>query len=134
STRTKAAHAQRAMTLGPGKDGMSWLTLHLPSVAAEGIWVKCTRTARAIKNQPRNGNRNEGHSRQDRQDGQSKQGGQGGSGENRTLTQLRVDVAASLLLGQQPLPGFSTDSPSPNLPASSTPAPSPSSGAGSGDN
>ena len=132
STRTKTAHAQRAMTLGPGKDGMSWLTLHLPSVAAEGIWVKCTRTARAIKNQPRNGNRNEGHSRQDKQDRQSQQGGQGGNGENRTLTQLRVDVAASLLLGQQPLPGFTTDTPSTNLQASSTPAPNPSSGSGSG--
>lgn len=90
-TRTKAAQAQRAMTLGPGKDGMSWLTLHVPSIAAEGIWVKCTRTARTIKNRPKNG------------------GDPDAPIENRTLTQLRVDVAAALLLGQQPLPGFTSD-------------------------
>lgn len=121
STRTKAAHAQRAMTLGPGKDGMSWLSLHLPSVAAEGIWVKCTRTARAIKNQPRVG---------DNPDGQN---GQKGLNENRTLTQLRVDVAAALLLGQQTLPGFTAENPGGNMTASSSSASSDKSATGSSD-
>ncbi|MEO8223048.1 MAG: HNH endonuclease, partial [Specibacter sp.] len=97
ATRTKAAYATRAMTLEPGKDGMSWLTLHLPAVAAEGIWVHCTRTARTIKHQARTGD----HAARQ---GAAWQGPAGtGSGEYRTLTQLRIDVAAALLLGQHPL-------------------------------
>nr|WP_233914012.1 DUF222 domain-containing protein [Arthrobacter polaris]UIK89627.1 DUF222 domain-containing protein [Arthrobacter polaris] len=109
TTRTKQAYSKRAMTLESGKDGMSWLTLHLPSLAAEGIWVNCTRTARAIKNQarlnhpPQNsttgarpGAAGGGH------DGSGGRDGSGG-GEYRTLTQLRIDVAAALLLNQHPL-------------------------------
>ncbi|MHA7176512.1 HNH endonuclease signature motif containing protein [Arthrobacter sp. Sr24] len=123
-TRTKTAHSQRAMTLGPGKDGMSWLTLHLPSLAAEGIWVKCTRTARALKNLPRTGENAESQS------SQSGENSQASHSENRTLTQLRVDVAAALLLGQQPLPGFSAENSGGNIPASSTTT---STGAGAGN-
>ncbi|MHA7305164.1 HNH endonuclease signature motif containing protein [Arthrobacter sp. TMN-49] len=93
TTRTKQAYAQRAMTLEPGRDGMSWLTLHLPAVAAEGIWVDCTRTARAIKGQARS---------EEHATGQDAAAGMG-SGEYRTLTQLRIDVAAALLLNQHPL-------------------------------
>ncbi|POH58760.1 DUF222 domain-containing protein, partial [Arthrobacter glacialis] len=91
TTRTKQAYEKRAMTLEPGKDGMSWLTLHLPAVAAEGVWVNCTRTARAIKHQAR------------RAAALTGQGAGVGSGEYRTLTQLRIDVAAALLLNQHPL-------------------------------
>ncbi|GAA4655629.1 HNH endonuclease signature motif containing protein [Arthrobacter cryoconiti] len=79
-TRTKEAISKREMTLEPSKDGMSWLTLHLPAPAAEGIWVHCTRAARRFQHQPEN------------------------SDQNRTLTQLRVDVATALLLGQHGLP------------------------------
>ncbi|MFB9165417.1 HNH endonuclease signature motif containing protein [Arthrobacter psychrochitiniphilus] len=116
STRSKAAHAARSMTLAPGKDGMSWLTLHVPSLAAEGIWVKCTRTARALKNRPRAG-----------ADLGRDRGGDLASSplardtENRTLTQLRVDVAAALLLGQPPLPGFGAEDSASITGASSTP-------------
>ncbi|MGO4384101.1 HNH endonuclease signature motif containing protein, partial [Specibacter sp. RAF43] len=70
----------RDMTLEPGHDGMSWLTLHLPAPAAEGIWVHCTRTARSLQ----------------------------GAHENRTLTQLRLDTATTLLLGHHPLTGAAT--------------------------
>uniref|UniRef100_UPI000CE3E198 HNH endonuclease signature motif containing protein n=1 Tax=Arthrobacter sp. GMC3 TaxID=2058894 RepID=UPI000CE3E198 len=70
-TRTKQAILGRAMTLEPGRDGMSWLTLHLPAPAAEGIWVHCTRQARTHQSPE----------------------------EHRTLTQLRIDIATALLLG-----------------------------------
>uniref|UniRef100_UPI001C66636C HNH endonuclease signature motif containing protein n=1 Tax=Arthrobacter sp. GMC3 TaxID=2058894 RepID=UPI001C66636C len=70
-TRTRQAILGRAMTLEPGRDGMSWLTLHLPAPAAEGIWVHCTRQARKHQSPE----------------------------ENRTLTQLRIDIATALLLG-----------------------------------
>lgn len=75
-TRTRQAIAKREMTLEPSKDGMSWLTLHLPAVAAQGVWVQCTRMARAQQQQ---------------------------DGEHRTLTQLRVDTATAVLLGQREL-------------------------------
>lgn len=74
ATRTRQAIAKREMILEPSKDGMSWLTLHLPAVAAQGIWVQCTRMARAQQHHP---------------------------DEHRTLTQLRVDTATAILLGQQ---------------------------------
>ncbi|ALE07348.1 hypothetical protein AL755_20765 [Arthrobacter sp. ERGS1:01] len=71
--RTKEAFLKRDIRMEPGRDGMSWLTLHLPAPAAEGIWVHCTREARKLQ----------------------------GPSENRTLMQLRADIAAALLLGQQ---------------------------------
>ena len=49
TTATKQAYHRRTMTLEPGRDGMSWLTLHLPTISAEAAWVHCTRTARTIK-------------------------------------------------------------------------------------
>ncbi len=73
--RSKEAILARAMTMEPGRDGMSWLTLHLPAPAAEGVWVHCTRLARKLQCPD----------------------------ENRTLAQLRIDVAAALLLGQSPI-------------------------------
>jgi len=76
-TRTRAAHLERGMTLEPGIDGMAWLTLNLPAPTAQGIWNHCTRLART----------------------------QQGPAESRTLTQLRIDTAATLLLAQ---PGGST--------------------------
>ncbi|GAA4662636.1 hypothetical protein GCM10025779_32680 [Arthrobacter cryoconiti] len=91
-TRTKLAYAKREMILEPGKDGMSWLTLHLPAPAAEGIWVNCTRSARNLKYQAAGDHRKNGLSGEHR------------AGEHRTLSQLRVDIAAALLLGQHPLP------------------------------
>lgn len=73
-TRMKQAIDKREMSLEPGKDGMSWLTLHLPAPAAEGIWVQCTRSARAQQQV---------------------------AGEHRTLAQLRIDGASAVLLGQR---------------------------------
>jgi hypothetical protein len=80
TTRMRQAIAKRSMTVEPGKDGMAWLTLHLPAPAANGALVQCTRIARA----------------------------QQGPGEHRTLGQLRADTAAILLLGQ-PLPATAAD-------------------------
>ncbi|WP_288025309.1 hypothetical protein [Arthrobacter sp.] len=72
TTRMREAIVKRSLTVDPGKDGMAWLTLHLPAPAAHGALVQCTRLARA----------------------------QQGPEENRTLDQLRADTAAILLLGQ----------------------------------
>ena len=80
ATRTTEAFEKRSMHREPGEDGMSWLTLTLPAPTVEGIWDHCTQVARAAQN----------------------------PGEPRTLTQLRADVAATLLLGQD-LAGFGTD-------------------------
>ncbi|POH73781.1 HNH endonuclease signature motif containing protein [Arthrobacter glacialis] len=51
---------------------MSWLSLYAPAATIEGIWDQCTLTAQAAQ----------------------------GPHEPRTLTQLRADVAAALLLNQ----------------------------------
>lgn len=75
ATRTREAISRRELSLEPGKDGMSWVGLYLPAVAGAAIWVSCTRHARAMQKDP---------------------------AEHRTLAQLRVDVAAALLLGQGP--------------------------------
>lgn len=70
--RTRKAYADRYLHVGRGHDGMSWLSLYAPSPTLEGIWDQCTATARAAQ----------------------------GPHEQRTLTQLRADVAAALLLNQ----------------------------------
>ncbi|WP_113716049.1 DUF222 domain-containing protein [Arthrobacter dokdonensis] len=75
TTRTRQAIAKRSLTLEPGKDGMSWLTLHIPAPAAQGAYVQCTRLART----------------------------QQGPDEHRTPGQLQADTATLLLLNQ-PLP------------------------------
>ena len=70
--RTRRAYADRQMTRSHARDGMSWLGFYAPSPTVEGIWEQCTAAAQAAQ----------------------------GPHENRTLTQLRVDVAAALLLNQ----------------------------------
>ncbi|WP_350224150.1 DUF222 domain-containing protein [Pseudarthrobacter sp. fls2-241-R2A-127] len=61
----------RRMDYTPDRDGMAWLSLYLPGDTACAIWNRTTATARGLQ----------------------------GPTEERTLTQLRADVAASLLLG-----------------------------------
>jgi len=61
----------RRMDYTPDRDGMAWLSLYLPGDTACAIWNRSTATARGLQ----------------------------GPTEERTLTQLRADVAASLLLG-----------------------------------
>lgn len=94
ATRTRQAVAKREMMLEPGRDGMSWLTLHLPATVAQGIWVHCTRAARRQQRLPE---------------------------EHRTLTQLRVDIAALMLLGQT----ASTSTTSTSTTSAPAPAPAP---------
>ncbi|MDP9981935.1 hypothetical protein J2W14_001319 [Pseudarthrobacter oxydans] len=60
----------RRVEFGPDRDGMAWFSAYLPAVTAAGIWERTTAAARALQ----------------------------GPAETRTLTQLRADVAASLLL------------------------------------
>ncbi|MGX5715200.1 DUF222 domain-containing protein [Arthrobacter sp. MAHUQ-56] len=67
---TKSA-ADRRMEYRPDKDGMAWISLHIPGVTASAIWNRTTAIARGLQ----------------------------GPDEPRTLTQLRPDIAASLLLG-----------------------------------
>ena len=66
---TKCA-ADRRVEFVPDRDGMAWLNAYLPADTAAGIWERTTAEARALQ----------------------------GPGEARTLTQLRADIAANLLL------------------------------------
>ncbi|MGX5718267.1 DUF222 domain-containing protein [Arthrobacter sp. MAHUQ-56] len=66
---TKSA-ADRRMEYRPDKDGMAWISLHVPGVTASAIWNRTTAIARGLQ----------------------------GPDEPRTITQLRPDIAASLLL------------------------------------
>ena len=61
----------RRMDYAPDRDGMAWLSLYLPGDTACAIWNRTTATARGLQ----------------------------APTEERTLTQLRADIAASLLLG-----------------------------------
>ncbi|MDQ0120004.1 DUF222 domain-containing protein [Pseudarthrobacter sp902506025] len=63
--------ADRRMEYTPDKDGMAWISLYLPGDTACAIWNRTTATARGLQ----------------------------GPDEPRPLTQLRPDIAASLLLG-----------------------------------
>ncbi|MGO4382746.1 DUF222 domain-containing protein [Specibacter sp. RAF43] len=70
--RTRHAYAGRRLAIERGRDGMSWLNLYLPAPTAECIWDQCTLLARSAQ----------------------------GPAEARTLAQLRLDIAAALLLCQ----------------------------------
>ncbi|WP_255770435.1 HNH endonuclease signature motif containing protein [Pseudarthrobacter sulfonivorans] len=61
----------RRVVFAPDRDGMAWLSAYLPADTASGIWERTTAAARAMQ----------------------------GPGEDRTLTQLRADNAATWLLG-----------------------------------
>ncbi|MGX5716894.1 DUF222 domain-containing protein [Arthrobacter sp. MAHUQ-56] len=63
--------ADRRMEYRPDRDGMAWISLHVSGVTASAIWNRTTAIARGLQ----------------------------GPDEPRTLTQLRPDIAASLLLG-----------------------------------
>jgi len=63
--------ADRRMEYTPDRDGMARVTLYLPGDTACAIWNRTTATARGLQ----------------------------GPNETRTITQLRPDIAASLLLG-----------------------------------
>ncbi|WP_354171976.1 DUF222 domain-containing protein [Arthrobacter sp. UYEF36] len=63
--------ADRRVEYVPDRDGMAWLSAYLPADTAAGIWERTTAAARAVQ----------------------------GPEEPRTLTQLRADIAATLLLG-----------------------------------
>lgn len=100
--RTRQAIRKRELSLEHGKDGMSWIGLHIPATAAEGIWVQCTRIARQLQTLQSKDTWLNTFCPEQADTGAS-QGLQAihqpGRGQ-RTLTQLRADVAASLLLGQ----------------------------------
>ncbi|MDR7160229.1 DUF222 domain-containing protein [Arthrobacter sp. BE255] len=60
----------RRLEYAPDRDGMAWLSAYLPADQAAGIWNGVTAAARALQ----------------------------GPAEDRTMTQLRADIAAKLLL------------------------------------
>ncbi|WP_415502181.1 DUF222 domain-containing protein, partial [Arthrobacter ulcerisalmonis] len=62
--------ADRRVEFCPDRDGMGWLSMYLPGDTACAVWNKTTALARGLQ----------------------------GPNEDRTLTQLRADVAAGLLL------------------------------------
>ncbi|WP_157875145.1 HNH endonuclease signature motif containing protein [Arthrobacter sp. PAMC 25486] len=88
--RVKEAFRGRKITNDPGRDGMNWVELHIPTIAANAIMVHCTRAARAVKADALERQREAVAS---------------GSGEDcteyRTLDQLRADIASILLMGQE---------------------------------
>jgi Domain of unknown function (DUF222) len=63
--------ADRRLLFAPARDGMAWLSAYLPADTASGIWNRATAAARAMQ----------------------------GPDEDKTLTQLRADIAATWLLG-----------------------------------
>lgn len=69
-TRHLQAVKKRSVDLQPARDGMAWLSAYLPAVVAQGIYNRLTDTAMA----------------------------QRAPSESRTLTQLRADFFAELLL------------------------------------
>ncbi|MET3950306.1 DUF222 domain-containing protein [Arthrobacter sp. UYEF36] len=73
--------ADRRVEYVPDRDGMAWLSAYLPADTAAGIWERTTAAARALQ----------------------------GPDEPRTLTQLRADVAATLLLTTGTGTGAGTD-------------------------
>ncbi|WP_425864570.1 DUF222 domain-containing protein [Arthrobacter sp. TWP1-1] len=93
--RTRRAYTDRRLSINRSLDGMSWLSLYAPSSAIEAIWDQCTMTANAAQ----------------------------GPHEDRTVTQLRADVAAALLLNQtmsenriyRPAPSTDTDGTDTNI-------------------
>jgi len=72
--RTKTAMEKRFVAVDPGKDGMGWLTLHAQAAVLEGIHDRLQQGAIARR----------------------------ADGDPRTLTQLRADIAAALLLDGLP--------------------------------
>ncbi|MDR7084406.1 hypothetical protein J2X01_003715 [Arthrobacter ginsengisoli] len=69
-TRHTKSAADRRVEYRPDRDGMAWLSAYLPADTAAGIWDRTTAAARALQ----------------------------GPTEDRTLTQLRADTAATWLL------------------------------------
>ncbi len=72
--------ADRRVEFFPDRDGMAWFNAYLPAATAAGIWDRTTTAARALQ----------------------------GPAESRTLTQLRADIAATLLLNTTPTGTSST--------------------------
>ncbi|PYI37018.1 hypothetical protein CVS30_17710, partial [Arthrobacter psychrolactophilus] len=70
--RTLRAYTDRRIQKSRASDGMSWLSLYAPAPTIEAVWDHCTLTATAAQ----------------------------GPHEERTLTQLRADIVATLLLNQ----------------------------------
>jgi hypothetical protein len=62
--------ADRRLECSPDRDGMAWLSAYLPADTAYGIWNRTTAAARALQ----------------------------GPDETRALSQIRADIAATLLL------------------------------------
>jgi hypothetical protein len=70
-TRHTRSVLDRRLEYAPDRDGMAWFSAYLPADQAAGIWDRTTTAARALQ----------------------------GPDEGRTMTQLRADIAATLLLG-----------------------------------
>ena len=68
--RHTTSAADRRVEFVPDRDGMAWLSAHLPADTAAGIWARTTAAARALQ----------------------------GPEEARTLAQLRADITATWLL------------------------------------
>ena len=101
--RHTTSAADRRVEFTPDRDGMAWLSAHLPADTAAGIWDRTTAAARALQ----------------------------GPDEARTLAQLRADITATWLLTTG-TPGGGTDGGTARAAAASPVDGSGGSGAGTG--
>ncbi|MGG5174108.1 DUF222 domain-containing protein [Pseudarthrobacter sp. J1763] len=85
TARHAKGEADRHLEFTPDRDGMAWLSAYLPADKALAIWNRATAAARELQGSTPENTR-----------------------EQRTLSQLRVDVAAAWLLG-----GASVEVPTP---------------------
>ncbi|WP_449372462.1 hypothetical protein [Arthrobacter psychrolactophilus] len=132
SARVKEAFFKRRVVSEPASDGMSWMTFYLPSLTVESIMTRCTRIARVIKKDSRDRAALMADSIQTPEQLVGDQGNAGAAEgiEHRTLSQLRADVAAMLLMGDD-LPAnsycnpplFTINTPSDASGKTSSPAP-----------
>jgi hypothetical protein len=99
--RKAKAVTDRSITVEPDRDGMAWLTAHLPAEQAVAIYNRVTDAALAAQASARQQTGSAGQSGsvgQSGSAGQTGRDGQSGSADDRTLTQLRADAFSTLLL------------------------------------
>lgn len=110
--RHREARKARSITLTDDSDGMSNLSVFLPTLLAHGAYDRIMGMARAIKHDPDDAPVSDAHACADgdapaRSAGGTRAGiptdaSDGGAGDARTLQQIAADVVGDLLLGAAP--------------------------------
>ncbi len=111
--RHREARKARSITLTEDSDGMSNLSVFLPTLLAHGAYDRIMGMARAIKHDPDDAPLSDAHACADGADvpagsaggtraGVAPDASDGGAGDARTLQQIAADVVSDLLLGAAP--------------------------------